>query len=389
MGYFIPQSAINNLKNYKYQSEDHSLISQYVLGPFWRKTATIFPRNMAPNLITLSGFAFILINDITVLYYDPTLTQSSPTWTFYSYALGLFLYQTFDACDGLHARRIGQSGPLGELFDHCIDSINTTLSMLPFCSAFKMGYTWLFPLLQFGLLLNFYLSTWEEYYTQKLYLSSFSGPVEGILSITILFLLKGLFGFEIPWHLPLIQLGTITVEFVCFIYILVGIAIAFNVYTSIKNVQSYYDNHTTSDPTNTNNSAIIQNQQVGLVPFIGFYVSIMLLILVDQRIINLPFILMSGLIIAFMVGRIIVAHLTLQPFPTMGLVSYIPLFQLGLYKILISYYKLDSNLVIMMLTGCGFGLALGIHAMFINEVIYEFTTYLDVYALSIKHPKNV
>ena len=29
------------------------------------------------------------------------------------YAFGLFMYQTFDGCDGCHARRTGQSGPLG------------------------------------------------------------------------------------------------------------------------------------------------------------------------------------------------------------------------------------------------------------------------------------
>lgn len=50
------------------------------------------------------------------------------------------MYQTFDGCDGCHARRTGQSGPLGELFDHSIDAINTTLGSIVFASVMKMGY---------------------------------------------------------------------------------------------------------------------------------------------------------------------------------------------------------------------------------------------------------
>jgi phosphatidylglycerophosphate synthase len=34
------------------------------------------------------------------------------------FGIGLFIYQSLDAIDGKQARRTGQSGPLGELFDH-------------------------------------------------------------------------------------------------------------------------------------------------------------------------------------------------------------------------------------------------------------------------------
>ena len=72
-----------------------------------------------------------------MLWYNPTLDQDCPPWVYASWALGLFLYQTFDAVDGMQAyvdcleaafltnwltkvyrRRTKQSGPLGELFDH-------------------------------------------------------------------------------------------------------------------------------------------------------------------------------------------------------------------------------------------------------------------------------
>lgn len=48
---------------------------------------------------------------------------------------------------------------------------------------------------------NFYLSTWEEYHTGTLYLSEFSGPVEGILLIVGVFAVTGFVGASFFWLL--------------------------------------------------------------------------------------------------------------------------------------------------------------------------------------------
>lgn len=53
--------------------------------------------------ITLSGFAFVVLNFFTMLWYNPTLDQDMPPWVYGSFAIGLFLYQTFDAVDGTQA----------------------------------------------------------------------------------------------------------------------------------------------------------------------------------------------------------------------------------------------------------------------------------------------
>ncbi|KAL8837889.1 MAG: hypothetical protein Q9170_002364 [Blastenia crenularia] len=58
---------------------------------------------MAPNAITLSGFSFVIINFLTMLWYNPTMDQDMPAWVYWSFAIGLFLYQTFDAVDGTQA----------------------------------------------------------------------------------------------------------------------------------------------------------------------------------------------------------------------------------------------------------------------------------------------
>jgi hypothetical protein len=53
--------------------------------------------------ITLTGFVFVVINFLTLLWYTPTLDQDCPRWVYASWAIGLFLYQTFDAVDGTQA----------------------------------------------------------------------------------------------------------------------------------------------------------------------------------------------------------------------------------------------------------------------------------------------
>jgi ethanolaminephosphotransferase len=82
------------------------------------------------------------MNFITMLWYTPTLDQDCPPWVYASWAIGLFLYQTFDAVDGSQARRTHQSGPLGELFDHGVDAINTTLEVLLFSATMNLGQGW-------------------------------------------------------------------------------------------------------------------------------------------------------------------------------------------------------------------------------------------------------
>ncbi|CAL9727911.1 cholinephosphotransferase 1 [Monosporozyma unispora] len=391
MGYFVPEKSLDNLKLYKYQSEDRSLLSNYVLRPYWRWFSQIFPLWMAPNLVTLCGLFFIIINVITTLYYDPTLTQESPRWTYFSYGIGLFMYQTFDACDGMHARRTGQSGPLGELFDHCIDSLNTTLSLFPFWSTTGMGFSYSFIFSQFLCLCNFYLSTWEEFHTHKLFLSEFSGPVEGIIILVVSFFITGIWGTEAVWHKPLLKVNeNLTIETVHIMLTFSGLAVCFNIFTALQNVKQFYEE---KGKTNNESKETIQLEISdaihGLLPFFGFFLSVFSVVVIEPRFIGLPFILSTGLIMAFVVGRIIVNNLTLQLFPEHNVPTYIPLCQILIFEFCKHFLNFDSDEVIFAITWLGCGLSAGIHFMFINEIIYDFTNYLDVYALSIKHPKKV
>lgn len=364
---------------------------------------------MAPNVVTLLGFGFIIINVLTVLYLNPTLDKEQPRWAYFSYAVGLFLYQTFDACDGTHARRTGQSGPLGELFDHCIDSLNTTLSMYVFCSVVGVGYGFMLLLCQFSLLCNFYLSTWEEFHTHKLFLSEFSGPVEGILMIIVSFIITGIYGPELIWHTQLFTIDLygqhIVVETVHLMFFLSGIGLIFNILSARRNVVNHYVEHsigikaksvqtknaaTGSVPFSVNFGSVqIQNADKGLIPFFVYFATVFFTAFLQPKFIALPFIMNIGLTMAFTVGRIIIGHLTHQDFPMKNPVMFIPSLQLATYCLFVSGLKCDQTIIINNLNWFGFGLTLGIHGMFITEIIHEFTTYLDIFALSIKHPNKI
>lgn len=101
---YLRHNQLPALKEYKYSAVDRSLTSKYILKPFYNNfVIKLFPMSMAPNLITLTGFSFVVLNVLTLLWYNPTLDKDCPAWVYFSWAVGLFLYQTFDAVDGAQA----------------------------------------------------------------------------------------------------------------------------------------------------------------------------------------------------------------------------------------------------------------------------------------------
>lgn len=85
-----------------------------------------FPKWVAPNLVTFVGFLFTALTFVMLSWYDWNFTASTgyedttpiPNWFWLCGAINIFLAYTLDGVDGKLARRIGLSGPLGELFDH-------------------------------------------------------------------------------------------------------------------------------------------------------------------------------------------------------------------------------------------------------------------------------
>ncbi|KAG0795091.1 hypothetical protein G6F57_004432 [Rhizopus arrhizus] len=330
MSKYIPENSISGLRLYRYGGLDKSFVSRYILNPYWNNLVKLFPLWMAPNMITLLGLLTILVNIATLFYYTSDLGEC-PHWVYYTFGIGLFIYQSLDAIDGKQARRTGTSGPLGELFDHGCDALNTSLGVMTWASATYLGQSWWTVASLTASLANFYLSTWEEYHTGILYLGYFSGPVEGVLMLCAIHLVSGYFGPAIwtlrvnevlpnldfsSWHPDLRVLGYLQLNHV--LIVIGGVVLLFNIVSGLLNVISV--KLWPTEMSHKNRS--IPDAFLGLFPFINMsYWAYLWLktwpdLVTDHLALFIPF---YGLLFGHQVGLMITAHVSKLGFPNLNL----------------------------------------------------------------------
>ncbi|KAK3674405.1 Phosphotransferase [Recurvomyces mirabilis] len=397
---YIRQQQLEKLNEYKYSGVDRSLVSRYILKPYWwSKVIELFPLGMAPNAITLSGFGFVIANIFTMLYYTPTLDQDCPRWVYASWSIGLFLYQTFDAIDGTQARRTGQSGPLGELFDHGVDALNTSLEVLLFSATMQFGQGWKTVLVLSASLLTFYVQTWDEYHTKTLTLGLVSGPVEGILTLCVVYAVTAWKGpgywqqsvmraFGVP-KMGFLPDVAYEMDFGDFYMVYGGLLVVFNTVESAMNAMS----------ARRKRNERARDALIGLLPFFAIWTVIASYLALQPNILHnhlVPFVFYVGLINAYSVGQMITAHLTKAQFPYQNVLA-LPL----IYGVMDAIGPaLQSRIgfgwpsalgdgvyqVAFMFTCLGF--AVGVYGSFVVDVIVTICDFLDIWCLRIKHPQT-
>jgi len=395
---YIRQNELPALKQYKYSGVDHSLLSRYILKPYWwSQVIEFFPLSMAPNAITLSGFVFVVINFLTLLWYNPTLDQDMPRWVYASWSIGLFLYQTFDAIDGSQARRTHQSGPLGELFDHGVDACNTTLEVVLFSAAMNLGQGWQTVLVLFATNFTFYVQTWDEYYTKTLTLGVVSGPVEGILTLCIVYAITAVKGGGSFWHNSMLETFGVSqpafipdliyeMPFTDWYMVYGGLVLVANTVQSSLNVLK----HRSEQPAHLRSS---YSPILDFVPAFTIWGMVAVYLYLQPVILHfhlVPFCFYAGIMNAYAVGMIIVAHLTKKPrFPwtnvllaplTVAVVDSIGL-KTGLWPSVLG----DGTYQIAFTFAC-LGMAIGVYGSFVHDVITTICDFLDIWCLTIKHP---
>ncbi len=182
----------DNLNKWSYSVDDPSITTQ-LLTPFWNTVVNLVPDYVSPNVLSLSGLLLLVYAYyITYLYssaYPRTIALVS--------ALLLFSYQTLDAIDGKHARRIKNDSPLGELFDHACDSIGIIFVILTVATTLGISSpTILFYITQSGLML-FLLEHLKAFRTRKVTFFAYMGPGEILLFCVSILLWK----FATGWSL--------------------------------------------------------------------------------------------------------------------------------------------------------------------------------------------
>lgn len=83
-----------------------------------------------------------VVNFLIFAFYDYGFTAANqpnnpiPNWVFLVTGINIFVAYTLDGIDGKQARRTGTSTPLGELFDHGLDSYSSLFIMIYLFSLF-------------------------------------------------------------------------------------------------------------------------------------------------------------------------------------------------------------------------------------------------------------
>jgi len=160
----LPELAMQHIRNHKYQSGVYSFLDHFLKRRLWLPCGESLPLWLAPNVITISGLSIMACSALHVAWYCPTMTEEPPRLACILAGLGLFLYQTLDAMDGIQARRTGSSSPLGQLVDHGCDALVVTFQTLMLCCICKSGFQLGFCLLTMSHTIYF-LAQWEEYHT--------------------------------------------------------------------------------------------------------------------------------------------------------------------------------------------------------------------------------
>lgn len=203
LGHYVSKRGLGNLHAYKYSGVDNSLVARHVMQPFWTRAVNYLPLWMAPNLVTLTGFVFIILSYLVTSYYHPAIIGGGPRWVYVLNAVCMFVYQTMDALDGKQARRTASSSPLGELFDHGCDAVTTVLGTITLASTTECDPTLL--LVSMVLMMTaFYCAQWEEYFTGTLTLG-YIGVTEAQISAIVIYLLTAFFG--VPWWNQVLHVG--------------------------------------------------------------------------------------------------------------------------------------------------------------------------------------
>lgn len=257
----------------------------------------------------------------------------------------------------------------------------------------NLGQSWNTVLTLFGALFTFYIQTWDEYHTHTLTLGVISGPVEGVLTLCIVFFITYLKSGASFWQQSMMK--TLGLEknalIPDFLYnkawnewfmVYGGMVLVFNTVQSALNVMKIRKERG-QDPARA---------LLGLIPIGITWILVPAYLALQPTILHhhlVPFTFVVGLINAYSVGQMIVAHLAKARFPYKNILI-LPLAcgvidsvgpRLGLWPSALGDGVYQVAFVFLCL-----GLGLGVYGSFIYDVITSICDYLDIWCLTIKHP---
>lgn len=177
VNFFLTRNEKQNLSKWVYRVEDRSFTT-WVFNPLWNYLTGFVPNTVAPNLISLTGLVCISYAfNISYRYLD-----EYPKLVSFLTGLLIFIYMNLDAIDGKHARAIGNSSPLGELFDHSCDNIGVVFMIMTLCKIINITnpYSqWYFVQLAQIIFLNSHISAFKN---KQVEFGLLTGPGEFLIT---------------------------------------------------------------------------------------------------------------------------------------------------------------------------------------------------------------
>jgi len=185
--FILSKDELNKIKNWKYKVTSDKWLSP-LISPFYSFLLKYIPKIITPNILSLIGLIFSILAYNFSTY--PLL-----------FALFTFLYMTFDDLDGKQARKTNSSSPLGELIDHCFDSITNVLLTVGFLNMFHIfdNSTILSAILINNLLFqNEHLKAYLNP-NKTIHFYKYSGPTEILFYSFIICIFQFIFDFDLSF----------------------------------------------------------------------------------------------------------------------------------------------------------------------------------------------
>ncbi|KAL9654334.1 hypothetical protein ABK040_010363 [Willaertia magna] len=372
------------LIEYKPVGADNSITREYILNPYiYEPLMKFIPENLAPNVITLSGFLCILVSAIVTFIFCPTFSEPIPRWLFLLNAVLLFSYQTLDNMDGKQARKTQTSSGLGELFDHGVDSLATTVAAIAWLCVCGQGATLTTFIINIISILPFFFATWEEYYIGGLFLGKINGPIEGVLGFVFVQILGAIFGYEF-FHYPIIfgmpfwlLFSLLTFSASCYTSIMNIVTVSNRMKENKLKQQKGIEDETTKSP---NFETSILRSFTTLIPFFILLITYYTIIVIDKETVaRYPYIFLicEGVGFGYLASNLTLAYLLKKSTASFSWVLVPPLF----YLInLIAQGPIPSSICLFI---CLI-FTISLHANYVLSVCDDICNVLDINVLSIK-----
>ena len=228
----LSKEALSNMNNFKYKSSDDSIMYNKCMSPCLNYFVKFLPRWLAPNLITFVSLCFNIFAAI-ISYIDGKFDFSHELKHSTCMIIGIFqlIYLLLDNIDGKQARRTGNSTPFGMLMDHGCDVFTNIFTAYNLSKLALVGNDDLYSFsVFFGLILGFYMMTYEEYKLGEMHFPPINGTDEGNLFIFLFGVYCGIFGQDFLSHI-LIEKYTINVGKIVQLGVIIGgLSCVFNLY---------------------------------------------------------------------------------------------------------------------------------------------------------------